>query len=270
MRRCGAGSRVLIMLSLLMCHAAGQSTGRVSQKLKNCEATFSSGRLDILANGRASVINSSSVPIPDNECDTRCIDVTAALSGGCYGKCAWASPEVVACDAAKDRLFLGIYTGLSQNKTIVLVQANLRDKSFRHIAARSAAGLTNGAVSPSGKFLAYSRWTHGGACFNVASVEIVDLGSPVAWDRSHAPQSLSAGNQDTPKIANFGIPVTGGYAAKQVSTFVPIRWRSESELEVQESVRRTDDCTSIIRPVQHIVDIRGLEFVTPAPMGNSR
>ena len=140
-----------------MCHAAGQSTGRVSQKLKNGEATFSSGRLDILANGRASVINSSSVPIPDNECDTRCIDVTAALSGGCYGKCAWASPEVVACDAAKDRLFLGIYTGLSQNKTIVLVQANLRDKSFRHIAARSAAGLTNGAVSPSGKFLAYSR-----------------------------------------------------------------------------------------------------------------
>jgi len=257
------------MLSLVVCHATGQSTDRVSQKFKNGEATFSNGRLDILANGRASVINFSSVPIPDNECDTKCEEVIGSLSGACYGKCAWASPEVVAFDAAKDRLFLGIYTGLSQNKTIVLVQTNLRDKSFRHIAARLASGLTNGAVSPSGRFLAYSRWWHGGACFNVASVEIVDLGSPVALARNHATQSLSARKRDTPKIANFGIPGVGGYAAKQVSTFVPIRWRSESELEVQESVRRTDDCTPIIRPLQHIVGVGRLAFVTPAPLGNS-
>ena len=261
------GPRLLAVFSLLICHAAGQVTTRVFTKYKNCDATFSSGRLNIVANGRASTIELSSIPIPENECDTKCVEVSDSLRGGCYGKCAWSNPEVVAFDASQDRLILGIKTGFSQNKTIVLVEANLQDKSFRHLLAVWSAGLTHGVLSPSGRYLAYARWTHAGGCFNIASVEIVDR-------NGHDLQAHGSGNQDTAMLANFGVSCNGCvgdlYAAKQLSTFVPVRWQSQSVLEVQESVSGTDDCTSPIRTVQHAVDIGGLAFAAPAPIGRDQ
>ena len=110
----------------------------------------------------------------------------------------------------------------------------------------------------SGHYLALARWAHGGLCFNFASVVIIDLGS----------QAISAGTQDTLTIANFGVPATGVAVlndAKQLSSFIPVQWRSQSELEVTESVSRTDDCTSPIRTIQRIIDVGGLTFAASAP-----
>ena len=75
----------MMLVSLLTCFTAGQvTTTRSGKTYKNYEATFNSGRLHILVNGRASVIDLSSVSIPESECGVLALFETIAAQPSPY------------------------------------------------------------------------------------------------------------------------------------------------------------------------------------------
>jgi hypothetical protein len=49
-------------------------------------------------------------------------------------------------------------------------------------------------------------------------------------------------------------------AGPQLSTFVPVGWRSQDVLEVKESVFGTDVCAEPSKELRHRLDLRTLHF----------
>jgi hypothetical protein len=104
---------------------------------------------------------------PEDEAYNRSV---AKLSGGGH------NPTVVGSTLSPPRVFFTLWTGMyAQNVTHVLFEAEAARHSIRRLLS-GESHIENVAVSPSGRYLAYSvEWSEG-VCHHTSSVFVADLG----------------------------------------------------------------------------------------------
>lgn len=111
-------------------------------------------------------IDISKLPVHAADCDDPAVRTGCAPIG---------APEIIAWDEPRRVLFFGIPTGLSQNHPWVLFGYQLKSGLITRYALTYGAGGDGGALSPSGRYLAYIAYTRCGRCCSFSGVAIVDL-----------------------------------------------------------------------------------------------
>ncbi len=246
--RNGIRLRTLLTAVVLSLTATGQTKmTQMRSRATEPGVLYSNGRMEFQYAGKPVVIDGAMVPFPEKECGTRCEDLTGSLRKDCRGKCSMFEPEALAFNPAKPALIFGIFTDFSQNKPMVLMEADLQTGGYRHLIAFYTAGLTDAVFSPDGRYLAFANWVHDGGCFNSSRVGVIDL-------EDHTGITVAEFGADS--FANGSMP-------KQVRRFSALRWRSATTLEGIESTFSTARCTNPIRQLTRSVDISTLDLHPP-------
>jgi len=121
--------------------------------------------------------------------------------------------EFLAWDEQHQRLHFAVGTETARNNPWTIFSYSIVTRRIRRFTNTWAAGLGIGAVSRSGRYLAYVSGYHGGACANTAAIEFVDL-----WNRRAA-------------IVNEGL-----------DTIRQLKWTSDTVLEFEDASQSEDDC----------------------------
>lgn len=139
----------------------------------------------------------------------------------------------VAWDEQHRRLYFAVSTGTSKNNPWTIFSYSIVTRRIGRFTNTWAAGLGRGAVSHSGRYLAYVSVSHGGYCANSEAIQFLDL-----WDRRVA-------------VLNGGL-----------DTIKQIKWTSNTVLEFggasQSEADRRDEKSA--EPVRGSVNVAALSF----------
>jgi hypothetical protein len=130
-----------------------------------------SSEIVLQAHGQEWTISLANLPVRLVDCEDRC-----GTLQGCTPPCIWGG-SVFALDEQRQDVYFATPTGISQNKLWIAWRYSLSTKRVRQLTNEWGGGFTAvGAVSPSGRYLAYVFGPHVGAvCAPQSYIGIVDL-----------------------------------------------------------------------------------------------
>jgi hypothetical protein len=114
------------------------------------------------------------------------------------------------------RLYFAISTGQSKNNSWTVFSYSIVTHRVARFTNTWSSDLRDGAVSRSGRYMAYVNFYHGGVCANSDTIEVIDL-----WHRRLAALSIEPSGFDL------------------VSS---LRWTSTSELQFEGTIQTESDC----------------------------
>ena len=139
------------------------------------------------------------------------IDPSPLLPKDCGQMCEYRYSHIIAWDEQYRRIYFAIAVGPSWDKPWGIYNYSLTTHRFTRFADTDAAYFQFGAVSDSGRYLAYLKMHHqsaAGPCRSQTDIEIVDL-----WNR---------------RIGNPAVSLDG---STECVIVVILKWSSRSELE---------------------------------------
>jgi hypothetical protein len=147
---------------------------------------------------------------------------------------------ILGWDLIHQRLYFAIGTGTSQNNPWTIFSYSLITQHVARFTNTWSAALGPGAVSRSGRYLAYGNFGHAGMCANSSRIEIIDL-----WDRKMATPSFPLDNPEDPVL------------------ITKLNWTSPTSLEYRGQSQNYADCRTGKTTQQQIegtIDVATLEF----------
>jgi hypothetical protein len=217
----------LLLLLILACLAQADDTLTVSEY---------QGEIVIRSHGQEWTIPLSKLPVRRVDCQDRC-----GTLRGCTPPCIWGA-SVFLFDEQRQDVYLATPTGISQNMPWIMWRYSLRTKTVRRLTNEWGGGFaTVGAVSPSGRYLAYVFGPHVGAvCAPQSYIGIVDL--------------------QEQRVAKTGsVRVLKGKSVQ----ITAVKWTSGSELAYEANVVTGETCgLNVNEPTQTsgTVDIKKVKF----------
>lgn len=164
----------------------------------------------------------------------------------CAGRAAAPCPEcprhscIIGWDVRHERLYFGISTGSSKNNVWTIFSYSLKTRRVARFTNTWAAIPEKGAVSRSGRYLAYVNYDHGGMCADSSLIEVVDL-----WEHRVARPNLAPANKE------------------DVMLIDGLVWTSPSSLKCEARVHSYPECRMgkmTERPIRSSVDVATLTF----------
>jgi hypothetical protein len=124
--------------------------------------------------------------------------------------------SILAWDGRHRRVYFALVIGTARNNSWTIFDYSLITHRFRRLINTWSADMQHAAVSPSGRYLAYSHVSHSGFCANTGDIEAVDL-----WNR------------------RFGaLPIDDDY----LTNIYSIEWVSDFEIRYHGTTRSESEC----------------------------
>jgi hypothetical protein len=117
------------------------------------------------------------LPITKDDCEGRCDE--GDTPGTCVGVCIRSSPGVLALDQPRGRAFIYVLTDRGGSSTHVLFQIDLREGAISRLESAQATVLSDGSVSPDGRFLTFVQTWRGGPS---RQLRLIDLSTHQGFD----------------------------------------------------------------------------------------
>ncbi len=168
-----------------------------------------------------------------------CADPCGTL-GGCYEPCIWGG-YVFAFDEQRQNVYFAVPTGISQNRPWIMFRYGLRTKTITRLTNEYGGGFRiAGAVSPSGRYLAYVFGPHIAAvCAPQSYVGVVDM-----------------------QERRFARAGTLRAATAEAIEVTEVKWSSPSVIEYEADVVSSELCGTPSPSTQRkgIVNLEALKF----------
>jgi len=213
--------KVVILVVLLVSAGAAQNTSTKRSKLTgDAQLEANSDGVVIMYGNQNWNVDLSTLPIRPDECE----------DSGASGKCA-AHPglgclpcvrewQPVAWDEKREIFYLGAGTGTSHNRSWIILSYELRTRKLKRIADYFGGGFDDkGAVSPSGKYLAYVKYQVCGACCTHSTLAIVDVQTP----KNGSPEVSRSNEEERALIED-------------------LRWTGATTITYDADLKRESDC----------------------------
>jgi hypothetical protein len=175
--------------------------------------------------GRDWKVDLSRLHIDAKECeDPDAQDKCAAHPGAACLSCIteW---QPVAWDAPREIYYMAASTGMSQNRSWIVLGYDLKAGKLTRVFDDEGGGFDKSAISPSGKYLAYVGYGVCGVCCTIGELAVADLQAP-----GSEPFSLHL--------------VTVGDERPMVTA---LRWVGESTVEYDAEMDRESECRQGVR-----------------------
>ncbi len=129
-------------------------------------------------------------------------------------------PRFLAFDAVHQVIYYYIIAGTARNYPILLFQSRLPEQRPERVGQTYGEDFESATLSPSGRYVAFKKWTHLGWCQSFAIPTVLDTQRKVILEKR-----IPAGSDDS---------------APKVST-ENLTWQSDRKLRVRY-IHRTKDC----------------------------
>lgn len=217
----------MVLLACLAAAAAPQVT--ITKRLKptgSAQLEASSSGVVIRYGGREWTVDLSKLPIDPDECEEAGAQQRCAGGGGIACLPCVREWQPVAWDEQRETFYMAASTGTSQNRPWVVLVYDLRTGKLTRLVDYFGGGFTHsGAVSPTGRYLAYVQYDSQGACGTSSSVAVVDT-------------QTRGSRLFRPPIAE----------SSERAIVTAIRWIGPSRLEYDAKVDRFSDCVAGLKP----------------------
>jgi len=210
-----------ILLALSVIARAGQTTS--TKRLK----PTSGAQLEARPVGFAVVWNNqdwhadlSTLPIRSDECEDSAAGKKCAAQPGLGCLPCVHEWQPVAWDETREIFYLAAGTGTSHNRPWIILSFDLRTRKLQRMADYFGGGFDGqGAVSPSGRYLAYINYQASGVCGTNSTISIIDV------------QTLKSGWSD----------VSTG-SEEDLALIKDFYWTGATAIAYEADLRRESDC----------------------------
>ena len=177
--------------------------------------TLGSGRFEILADGIMISVGGREFRVGESQLPLNASDCTAPRA---TRKCVqyW---DGIAWDEPRGVFYLAAATDTGQNKPWIIFEYDLRSLEIRRIGDEEGGGFSNGAVSPSGRYLAYIGYDVCGVCCTTSRLVVLDT------------QTREAGT--------FNLPPAN---RSEILRIVGIRWTGVSTIQYEAQTLNETAC----------------------------
>jgi hypothetical protein len=213
------------VLAVLICIVTGclaqttQSEGREFKALGSARLEATADRIAVYFMGREYRVDLSRLPLsakdcPEQETNQKCATHPGTRCLDCITE--W-SP--IAWDEPRRLFYMAASTNIGKNRPWVIFAYDLRSSLIKRIGTNEGGGFGSGAVSASGRYLAYIGYNVCGVCCTTSQVVLIDVQSGVSGQY----QPLTADEDERPRI-------------------LALRWVGPSTIEVEAQILRESAC----------------------------